>query len=375
MVNRERVLKEFYEMIRIKCSSRQEREICDLITARMKEYGFDVFEDNVGQKIGGNTGNLICYLKGNVADAPTLMLSAHMDCVEPCGGIVPVLENGIIRSAGDTILGADDKAGVVGILEAIRCIKEQKADHGDIQVVFTVCEEVGVSGSKNMDASLLKADLGYALDSSGSPGEIVVMAPGQNKINVTVIGKKAHAGLAPEEGVNAIVLAGKAVAQVKQGRIDAETTANVGIVSGGTATNVVPDRVELKCEARSRNIEKLKKQTDEMVETFKNVITANGGKAEVEVIKAYDPYVLKEDELVVKVAKQAAETIGLKPVTKATGGGSDANFFNSLGVRCAVLGVGMQKVHTTDEFIKEEDLYNTAELVLAIIKQTAKMKK
>ncbi|AIF54276.1 M20/M25/M40 family metallo-hydrolase [Pelosinus sp. UFO1] len=375
MINKQRVLEEFFELVRIKCSTRDEREVADLLKARLKDLGLEVTEDNVGEKIGGNCGNVLAYSKGTLQDAPTLMLSAHMDCVEPCGGIEPQLKDGVITSVGDTILGADDKAGIVAILEALRVIKEENISHGPIQVVFTVAEEGGLNGAKNIDPSLLKADFGYALDSSGAPGEVITMAPGQNSIMAVVHGKKAHAGVAPEEGINAIVVAGKALAQMQVGRIDFETTSNIGIISGGIATNIVPDVVELKCEARSRNMEKLEKQTLHMKETFEKVAVDNGARAEVKVNKAYGPYVLSEDAPVVKLAVNATESIGLTPEIKATGGGSDANFFNNYGVPTAVLGVGMNKVHTTDEYIKEIDLYNSAELVTALIKTAGTMKK
>lgn len=375
MINRKRMLGEFYELVQIKCSTRAERQVADVLKQKMADLHMEVSEDDAGSKIGGNSGNVFGFLPGTVAGAPTLMLSAHMDCVEPCADIKPVLKDGIITSEGDTILGSDDKAGVAAILEAIRVLKEQNIPHGNVQVVFTIAEEGGLNGSKNMNPSLLKADFGYALDSSGVPGEIINMAPGQNKINITVIGKKAHAGVAPEEGLNAIVLAGKALAAVKEGRIDAETTANIGIIKGGSATNIVPDKVEIVAEARSRNQEKLAAQTEQMRKAFVDTIEAAGGKVEVVIAKAYDPYVLAEDAPVITLARKAAESIGLTATTKGTGGGSDANFFNGYGVPTAVLGTGMSKVHTTDEFIKEEDLYKLGELTVSIIKTTAQEKK
>lgn len=375
MVNRQRMLDEFFELVRIKCSTKDERQVADVLKPRLEALGGEVSEDDVGEKLGGNCGNVLAYFKGTVAEAPCIMLAAHLDCVEPCDGVEPKLEKGIITSAGDTILGADDKAGVVGIMEALRVIKETNIAHGDIQIVFTVAEEGGVNGSKKMDPSILKAQMGFVLDSSGAPGKIIVMAPGQNKIEVVIHGKTAHAGIAPEEGISAIVVAGKALAQLKDGRIDFETTANIGNIKGGGATNIVPDTVYITAEARSRNIEKMQAQTQHMVETFERVATAHGARAEVKVTKAYDPFVLTEDMLVVKLCKQAAETIGLMPKLEGTGGGSDANFFNVYGVPTAVLGVGMNKVHTKDEYIKEEDLYKTGELVVSIIQQAAKSKK
>lgn len=375
MINKERMLAEFFELVKIKCSTRAEREVAEILKGRLAALGMEVFEDNTGEKIGGNCGNLIAYLEGTIEGAPVLLLTAHMDCVEPCAGIEPQLKDGIITSVGDTVLGADDKAGITAILEGLRTIKEQKIPHGPVQVVFTVAEEGGLNGAKHMEPSLLKADFGYALDSSGAPGEIINMAPGQNNITAIIHGKKAHAGVAPEEGINAIVVAGAALAEMKYGRIDSETTANIGIISGGVATNIVPDLVEIKCEARSRNMEKLELQTLHMKDTFERVAAAHGGRGEVIVKKSYGPYVLTEDAPVVTLAVNASESIGLTPDIKATGGGSDANFFNNYGVPTAVLGVGMNKVHTADEYIKEIDLYNSAELVAALIKTAGKMKK
>jgi tripeptide aminopeptidase len=375
VVNKERMLTEFFELVQIKCSTRAEREVADVLKAKLAKLGLEVVEDYAGEKIGGNCGNVLALKKGTVSNAPVIMLSAHMDCVEPCGEIQPKLENGIICSAGDTILGGDDKAGITGILEALRLINENNIAHGDIQVVFTVAEEGGLNGAKNIDTALLKADFGYALDSGGAPGEVIIMAPGQDSVKVKVIGKKAHAGLAPEEGVNAIVVAGKAMAEMNQGRIDFETTANVGTISGGTATNIVPDVVEVKCEARSRNMQKLQQQSRHMKETFERVATENGAKTEIVVKREYNSFVLAEDSQVVQAAARAIEKLKFTADIKGTGGGSDANLFNSYGIPTAILGVGMSKVHTTEEFIKEVDLYNTGELVLAIIKEVAQMKK
>lgn len=375
MVNQQRVWQEFVELVTIPCSTKNERQIADVLKAKLTALGCTVTEDNVGDKIGGNTGNMYGYLKGNKPNAPVVMFGCHMDCVEPCTGIKPQRHDGLITSDGTTILGSDDKAGVVGILEALRLLKEEKADHGDVQIVFTVSEEGGLSGSKNMDAANLKADIGYELDASGDPGGIITMAPGQCKVNVTVEGRAAHAGLAPEEGVNALTIAGKALALIPDGRIDEETTANVALIHGGIATNIVTDKVEITGEARSRNLDKLAKLTATIKETYERVASENGGKATVQIVKAYEPFVLAEDSTTVAVAKEAMKAAGLTPVVTATGGGSDANFYNSYGVATAVVAVGMSKVHTKEEFIKEEHLYQVPQLVLEIIKATAKQHK
>jgi tripeptide aminopeptidase len=376
VINERRMLAEFFELIKISCPSKGEREVADVLKSKLAGLGFTVTEDDTGSELGGTCGNIIGFIPGNVAGAPVIMLSAHMDCVEPCSNIEPVLENGVITARGNTILGGDDKAGISAILEGMRNIQEHNIPYGGILTVFTICEESSLGGSRHIDRSVLaKADFGYALDAGGSPGEIVNMAPGQNSITVKVAGKTAHAGLAPEEGNNAIVLAAKAIAKLKQGRIDEETTANVGIIKGGVATNIVPDKVKIFCEARSRSLAKLEEQTKHMKDTFEQVVTENGGMAEVVIKEAYQPFVLPQETEVVKIAKAAAQSIGLSVNIGATGGGSDANFFNAFGLPTAVLGVGMSKVHTTEEFLKEKDLYNSAEWVVAIIKTAAASKK
>lgn len=376
MINKERIRNEFFELVRISCPSRGEREVADILKAKLAKLGFEVSEDDAGSKAGGTCGNIFGYIPGSIPKAPVIMLTAHMDSVEPCHNIEPVLEDGIITAKGNTILGGDDKAGIAAILEGIRAILESGIPYGGILIIFTICEESSLGGSKHIDQSkLAKADFGYALDAGGAPGQIINMAPGQNSITAIIQGKTAHAGVAPEEGNNAIMLAAKAIAKIRQGRIDDETTANVGIIKGGVATNIVPDKVEVFCEARSRDLTKLDEQTKHMKETFEQVVSENGGKAEVNIKEAYKPFVLSPESEVVRTAKLAAQSLGLPTDITATGGGSDANFFNGFAMPTAVLGIGMSKVHTTEEFLKEEDLYNSARWVAAIIKTVAAIKK
>lgn len=375
MINQQRIVTEFCELIRLGCASKAEREVGDAVKAKLAALGLEVFEDDVAGKFGGNCGNLIGFMPGSLPQVPTLLLSAHLDSVAPCAGIEPEVKDGVITSRGDTILAADNKSGIVAILEGLRVVREQNIPHGDIQVVITVAEEVGLYGSRYIDRSLLKADLGYVLDNGGAPGGIINTAPGQNSIKIIVRGKTAHAGVAPEEGINAIVVAGKAMAELKQGRIDAETTANVGVITGGKATNIVPDYVEIACEARSRNLAKLDAQTQHMVETFERVAAANGAQAEVSVQRIYDPYLLAEDTTVITLARQAAAGVGLESPIGPTGGGADANYFNVYGIPTAVLNTGQNKVHTTDEYITVADLSKTAELVVSLITTVAAKQK
>lgn len=371
MIQEKRLLENFLKLVKIDSPTRRERAVADVLSLQLTALGLQVQEDEVGGIIGGNSGNLIAFLPANTPGTPSIMFSAHMDCVEPCQGVVPVVKDGRITSSGNTVLGGDDKAGLAAILEGLHSIIENNVPHGDIQVLFTVSEEGGLNGAKHIAKQHLKTDLGYVLDSSGAPGEIITAAPGQCHVAVVVHGKAAHAGIAPEEGHNAIVAAGCALARIKQGRIDEETTANIGIIKGGHATNIVPNRVEVLAEARSRNREKLLRQSEHMKETFEQAALENGCQAEVKIETAYEAFVLAADSQVVKLALQAAQSVGIKPVLGATGGGSDANYFNKYGVPTAVLGIGMSKVHTTDEYITESDLYNSARLVVGIIEAAA----
>lgn len=367
-VNKERMLAEFKEIVAIPCHTLQEKPVFDYLKAKLEAMGFAVEEDDAGKQLGGNCGNLWAFLPGNKPGATAVMLSAHMDGVEPCGGTTVVQKDGVLYSDGTTILGGDDKSGVEGILEGLRMLLASGEEHGDIQVLFTIAEEGGVNGSRCMDRTRLRADVGYALDGEGAPGEIVVGAPGQYKYKISVHGKKAHGGLEPEKGINAIMIAAKALADVKRyGRIDEETTANIGIIGGGVATNVVPDLVVIEGDARSRNNEKLAAIRDEIVNTIVTSAQKYGAQAEAKVDHKYSSFLVDKDSKVVALAERSCAICGFASNVTLTGGGSDANFINEAGVPCVILGTGMSNVHTVEEYIKEEDLYNTALMVYGIL--------
>lgn len=367
-VNKERMLAEFKEIVAIPCHTLQEKPVFDYLKAKLEAMGFAVEEDDAGKQLGGNCGNLWAFLPGNKPGATAVLLSAHMDGVEPCGGTTVVQKDGVLYSDGTTILGGDDKSGVEGILEGLRMLLASGEKHGNIQVLFTIAEEGGVNGSRCMDRTRLRADVGYALDGEGAPGEIVVGAPGQYKYKISVHGKKAHGGLEPEKGINAIMIAAKALADVKRyGRIDEETTANIGIIGGGVATNVVPDLVVIEGDARSRNNEKLAAIRDEIVNTIVTSAQKYGAQAEAKVDHKYSSFLVDKDSKVVALAERSCAICGFNPNVTLTGGGSDANFINEAGVPCVILGTGMANVHTVEEFLKEEDLYNTALMVYGIL--------
>ena len=373
LVNKERMLAEFKEVVAVPCHTLQERPVFEMLRAKLEALGFTVEEDDAGEKLGGNCGNLWAFLPGNKVGAVSVLLSAHMDGVEPCGGTTVVQKDGVLYSDGTTILGGDDKSGVVAILEGVRMLVEENAEHGDIQILFTIAEEGGVNGSRCMDRSKLKAQVAYALDGEGAPGEIVIGAPGQYRYKISVHGKKAHGGLEPEKGINAIMIAAKALAEVKRyGRIDEETTCNIGIIGGGVATNVVPDLVEIEGDVRSRNNEKLEAIREEVVSTICNAVEKYEAKVTAEEEHKYSSFLIDTESTVVKLAKSACAMYGFTPDITQTGGGSDANFLNAYGVPCVILGTGMQNVHTVEEFLKEEDLYNSALMVYGILQAACK---
>ena len=373
MIDKERVLAEFLELIGIRCSTHDEREMGDLLTKRLQELGGTVHEDRAGEALGGNCGNLVADFPATEGqeDKPTIMLTAHMDCVEPCADIHPVRENGIIRSDGTTILGADDKAGVTAILESLRQLRERAIPHGPLQVVFTIAEENGVHGSQHLDSSLLHADMGFTFDTHGHPGLMSHKAPGKNQIHIHIEGKAAHAGVEPEKGINAIKAAGELLVDAPQGRIDAETTCNVGRIVGGSATNVVADSCDIYYESRSRDREKLDTITQRIVDHFKLGEEGTGCKITAEVSPDYGPYEIPQDAPAIEVARRAAEKLGFPIELEESGGGSDANHFNTYGVPTVVLGVGMTNCHTKEEYIEEADLYDAAAWALAIVMESA----
>jgi tripeptide aminopeptidase len=370
-VNDSRLVAEFLELVQIDSAPKDERKMADALLGKLQALGFDAQEDESGEKIGGNAGNVCAFLDGD-PNLPALLFSAHMDRVSPGYGIKPIVEDGRIRSDGTTILAADDVAGICAILEGIRIIQEQNIPHGRIEVVFTVAEEGGLFGAKNLDTTPFKAQAGFFLDSTGPVGTIIVQAPAQKSLKVKIHGRSAHAGVAPEEGINAIVVAAKAISSMKLGRIDPETTANIGVIRGGAATNIVPDLVELEGEARSRNEASLEAQTAHMVEALQAACAEYGAEAEINVTHSYSAYHMKPEDYVVQLAVKASQGIGVEPIQQGTGGGSDANIINSRGIPSVVLGLGYENIHSTAESIPVAQLVKAAELVVSIIQASGR---
>ena len=365
MLNKERLLNTFLDYVRIDSESTHEKAMALRVAADLEAIGCEVSFDNSMALTGSDTGNLYATLPAT-AEGEAIILSAHMDTVTPGVGVIPVIENGIIRSQGDTVLGGDDKSGIAAAVEALRTIVEYNLPHPTIQCVFTVCEEIGLRGSVHLDYSRLQAKCAVVLDSSGSAGKIITAAPGQYKLEAEIVGRRAHAGVAPEEGISAIQVLGEAISHMKLLRIDEETTANIGVISSEYATNIVPERAKIVAEARSRSDEKLEAQAQHMMDCLTSACAKYGARLEGGLTRAYSAYSLTEQAPFVQRVSAACDKAGLTAVLAASGGGSDANNFNRNGVQAVVLGTGMTKVHTTQEQLAVSDLENTSALVLAL---------
>jgi tripeptide aminopeptidase len=378
-IDRSRLQEEFLELVSIPSLSRREGAIARRLTSILEGMGARVEVDDAGERIGGETGNLLARFAGNAPGAPAFLLSCHMDTVGPASSVHPVVEGDIIRTDGTSVLGGDDKAGIVAILEAIRALREQAIPHGDVEVVLTICEESGLMGAKHFDTSRLAARRGIVLDVDGV-AELITRAPAANRMAFTVHGLAAHAGVCPEQGLSAIQMAATAVAGMRLGRLDEETTANLGVIQGGLATNIVPDRVVLRGEARSLSLAKLEAQTAHMRQRFEEAVAGRavqvGGRLhraslETEVSRQYEPLDVPETAGIVGLVTSAGRAIGRRCPTRSTGGGSDANVFAARGLEMANLACGMRDIHTVNEWVDVRDLVLTAELVLETVRLNA----
>jgi len=379
VINRDRITQHFLELVRIDSLSRKEREMALRLRTELEDLGAQVVIDDSGERVGGNTGNVIAYIQGNMPNAPPLLLSAHMDTVTPGEGVRPVVEGSVVKTDGSTVLGGDDKSGVSAIMEVFRLLREQRLRHGDLDIVFTICEEVGLLGAKHLDISRLRARQGLVLDSDGVDA-LVTRAPAADKMEFRVHGLEAHAGVAPEKGISAIRVAAEAIARMRLGRIDEETTANLGIIQGGLAVNIVPNLVVVRGEARSRDLAKLDAQTAHMRQCFREATGRYRVELDGRVVEArveewierdFAAMNLPDDARIVRLVREAGRTLGRSVTTRPSGGGCDANVLNGRGFQVANLGTGMREIHTVNEWLDLNDLWQTTELVLEVVKLNA----
>jgi tripeptide aminopeptidase len=352
MINQDRLLGTFLDLVRIDNPSGGEAPIAAHVRSLLAGMGLAVEEDAIH--------NLLARIPGQ---GEPLLLNAHMDSVAPCLGVRPIVADGVVRSSGDTVLGADDLAGVAAIIEGVRSTLERGGAHRAAELLFTVQEEVGLRGAAQFEVSKLQAREGITLDSGGDFGGITVGAPAQDSLRAVVIGRAAHAGVAPERGINAIVVAAQALAAMPLGRIDAETTANIGIIKGGDATNIVPERVELWGEARSHDQQKLVDQIEQMVAAFELASRAAGASVQVEVTHKYDAYRLAKELPILDRIAAVMRAMQVEPTFQISGGGSDVNILAQRGFQIANLSVGYREIHSTGEHIAVADLGRAAELV------------
>ena len=355
------VLDTFLELVRIDSPSGEEAAIGAHLLGRLVEVGCEAWQDVHGNVLGRRAG------RGAGASLPPILLSAHMDTVVPGHGVRPVVVDGIVRSDGTTILGADDKAGLTAILTALGRTTGDGVASRPVEIAFTVQEETGLVGAKLLDQSQFVARDGIVIDSAGPVGAIVGRGPAQDSLTFEVIGRASHAGVAPEAGISAIIVAARAIAGMRLGRIDASTTANLGTIAGGMATNIIPPQVVVRGEARSLELDLLAAQVAHMRECFETAAREAGATVIVTVTRSYEAIALAETAPVVQLVERAMRSVDVTPLMISTGGGSDANVLAGRGLSVANLGFGVVGPHALDEHVSVDDLNRIANVATAIL--------
>lgn len=366
MIDADRLRSHFLDLVRIDSLSRREGAIAERLAAELRALGAAVEFDDAGTAVGGEVGNLIAHVPGT-ADVQPLLLCAHMDTVEPGLGVKPVVDGDVIRTDGTTVLGGDDKSGVAIIYECLRACRDHGLKHPPLEIVLTICEEVGLLGARNLDLARVRAARGIVFDSD-AVGFVFTRAPGSNLLEVVVRGRAAHAGMAPEQGVSAIRVTAEAIAAMRLGRIDDETTANFGTINGGRAINIIPDEVRLRGEARSHDAAKLAAQCDHMRACFMEAAARHpGSEVDMTVEPLYAAMSVSDDAPIMRLLRAAAAKTGREVTSAGMGGGCDANVLNQRGLSVVNLGTGMREIHTTNEWLKVSDMVAAAEVTLATI--------
>jgi tripeptide aminopeptidase len=362
------VLDLFTELAAIPSPPGEERQVADLVTRCLEDLGLRVDEDDAGATVGSTMGNVYAGLAGHGGGMP-LFFCAHLDTVPPTGPIDPVVEDGVVRNAAGTILGADNKSAVAVMLEATRRVLAENRPHAGIELLFTPKEEVGLLGAAAFDHTRLRARIGYVYDQAAPIGDVILGAPYSHSMEVRFHGRASHSGMYPEEGRSAIAAAARAIADLRLGRIDDETTANVGTIHGGTAGNIVAEWCTFLAEARSHDERRLQEVVQEMLDAIAFAAGLEDCEVETEVHKSYRGYRFKPDDDVVRIAHLALERSGFTPTYGLSGGAADANVFNERGLQCLNLANGMQDIHTPDERIAVGDLGFAASFYADIAQQ------
>jgi tripeptide aminopeptidase len=360
------VLDLFTDLAAIPSPPGEERAVADVVARYLRDLGVSADEDGAGAEVGSTIGNILARVEGTTAGTP-IFLCAHLDTVPPTGPIQPVVEDGVVRNAGGTILGADNKSAVAVMLDATRRVLAENRPHAGIELLFTPKEEVGLLGAAAFDHTRLRACVGYVYDQAAPIGDVILGAPHSRSMEVRFHGRAAHSGMYPEEGRSAIAAAARAIADLRLGRIDDETTANVGTIQGGTAGNIVPEWCTFLAEARSHDERRLADVVQEMLDAISFAAGLEDCEVETEMHKSYSGYRFRRDDDVVRLAHSALERTGYTPSYGLSGGAADANVFNERGLQCLNLANGMQDIHTPDERIAVEDLDGMVEVTLALL--------
>ncbi|HEY4346021.1 MAG TPA: M20/M25/M40 family metallo-hydrolase [Gaiellaceae bacterium] len=359
------VLDLFLELAAIASPSGEERPVADRVLAYLRDCGLQPDEDETGPEVGSTMGNIYARIEP-IAEGEPIFLCAHLDTVPPVDAIEPVIEDGVVRNKNRAILGGDNKAAVAAMLEATRRVLAEGRPHAGIELVFTSKEEVGLMGANAFDHRRLKSRVGYVYDQAAPIGAIVLGAPSANLLEIVFHGRSAHAGMYPEEGRSAIAAAARAISEMRLGRIDEETTANIGTIEGGTAANVIPDRCALVGEARSHDDRKLAEQVQSMQDALTFAAGVADCEVETKVIKHYTAYRFQRDDLPVRLAADALARCGFEPQFTLSGGAADSNVFNERGLQCVNLANAMAEIHTPDEHIAVADVEAMVDVTLAL---------
>jgi tripeptide aminopeptidase len=369
---RRRLQDTFTTLCRISSPTGDERECADWITAQLESLGLTVEEDDAGPAVGANAGNLLVRIPGR--GARSLLLCAHMDTVPLTAPVDPVQVNGGWENANEGVLGADNKAAVAALIELARLLTTQAQPPAvGVELLFTVSEETGLNGAKEFDVGRLRSQFGYVFDHASPWGEVIIASPTYMRINAEIRGKAAHAGLHPEQGVNAIVAAAAAVVAMPQGRLDETTTANVGTIFGGTAANVVPDRCLLEAEVRGIDQERVDTVVTQAIDALQEAADSAGCDLDVGLQRMFTGYVLDSAETSVHLAQQALRKLGYEPRLVSTGGGADANAFRVNGFECTNLANGTERAHERGERVSNAALETGLEILLALLDEAASL--
>jgi tripeptide aminopeptidase len=370
----DRVLNTFLQLVRIDSETYHEGAVVDHVCEAARGSGFESYVDNAGKAIGGEAGNVYIRIPASGVDAPPIIFCAHLDTVSPGRDIEPVVRGDRVISGGKTVLGADCKAGVAVIIELMRLSAEGGLKHGPLELILTVAEEKQLQGVRHLEWDRIEAHHAYVLDGAGGVGEVINSSPTQDNLEFVFNGKAAHAGVEPEKGTNAIYGAAWAVSLMHLGRIDSETTANIGVIEGGRAVNIVPDRVVVQGEVRSLDLKKLEEQRKSMMRAAMEAEASVGVGVEVKVERVYDGYLIEPKDPLILLASEAGKAMGIKIEVKNSGGGSDANFMNGQGIKSVVLSMGVREPHTTHEYLDIQELHKLVRLCSEIAAATGRLR-